>query len=116
MITLYGISNCDTVKKARTWLAEHEVVFEFINFKNHAPSPALIDRWLEQVPLESLLNKRGTTWRQLSEEQKATVVDINEAVRLMAEHPSVIKRPILEYQGKVIVGFSIDTYQKIFKK
>ena len=72
MIELYGITNCDTVKKARNWLAENNIVYEFSDFKKNAPSEAVIRQWLEQVPLEILFNKRGTTWRKLDDADRQT--------------------------------------------
>ena len=115
MIELYGITNCDTVKKARNWLAENNIVYEFSDFKKNAPSEAVIRQWLEQVPLEILLNKRGTTWRKLDDaDRQAAENNLDEAVQLMAENPSLIKRPVLRKEGRVYVGFSVENYQKIF--
>ena len=116
MIKLYGIPNCDTVKKARNWLAENDITFEFVNFKNDAPSVALINGWLEQIPLETLLNKRGTTWRKLDAESQAKAAEKSGAVVLMAENPSLIKRPILAENGRFHAGFSEENYRKIFGK
>ncbi|OFJ80241.1 ArsC family reductase [Neisseria sicca] len=117
MIELYGITNCDTVKKARNWLAENNIVYEFSDFKKNAPSEAVIRQWLEQVPLEILLNKRGTTWRKLDDtDRQATENNPDGAIRLMAENPSLIKRPVLRKEGRVYVGFSVENYQKIFSE
>ena len=114
MTTLYGIPNCDTVKKARTWLAEHNIAYEFADFKKRPPDTALIERWLQDIPLETLLNKRGTTWRKLSSEEQASAGSTGGAVKLMAAHPSLIKRPILHYCGRYSAGFQADTYAQIF--
>lgn len=117
MIELYGITNCDTVKKARNWLAENNIVYEFSDFKKNAPSEAVIRQWLEQVPLETLLNKRGTTWRKLGDaNRQAAENNLEEAIRLMTENPSLIKRPVLRKEVRVYVGFSVKNYQKIFSE
>ncbi|MDO5058728.1 MAG: arsenate reductase [Neisseria sp.] len=114
MIFLYGIPNCDTVKKARAWLDEKGVTFEFQNFKTSAPTPEQLDSWLADIPLETLLNKRGTTWRALSEAEQAQAADRNGAIRLMAERPSLIKRPVLVKDGKAYSGFKPEQYETLF--
>ena len=90
--TLYGIPNCDTVKKARTWLADHGQAFEFHDFKKQGLDRATVAGWLEQVGWEVLVNRKGTTWRNLPEERRMQVVDKASALELMLENPSVIKR------------------------
>ncbi|WP_416190420.1 arsenate reductase [Neisseria sp. CCUG17229] len=114
MIKLYGIPNCDTVKKARVWLADNGVEAEFVDFKKSPPTPELITAWLSQIPLENLLNKRGTTWRKLDEQTQAQAVEQQGAVRIMVENPGVIKRPVLDKDGQFYVGFSAEYYQQIF--
>ncbi|PSJ79526.1 arsenate reductase [Neisseria iguanae] len=114
MIKLYGIPNCDTVKKACVWLVENGVKTEFVNFKKLPPTPELLNTWLSQMPLESLLNKRGTTWRKLDAEIQAQAAEQENAVRIMVENPSLIKRPVLDKEGQFYVGFSTDYYQQIF--
>lgn len=114
MIKLYGIPNCATVKKARLWLDEHHVAFEFVDFKKNAPTVEQIDAWLAQVGVEVLLNKRGTTWRKLDDATKNEAASPSGAVRVMAEYPSAIKRPVLEKDGSVYVGFSEEEYARIF--
>lgn len=113
-ITLYGIPNCDTVKKARTWLAERNHTVTFHDFKKAGLSEAIIASWLSQVSWDVLINKKGTTWRGLTEVQKAAVVDAASATALMLVSPSVIKRPVLCSEKAVIVGFSDATYQQHF--
>lgn len=112
---LYGIPNCDTVKKARAWLAENGIEYEFVDFKKSAPSQALLEEWLEEVPLDILLNKRGTTWRKLGEEEKAAAENRDAAVGLMVRQPSIIKRPVLVHNGRCVCGFTADMYQGVFK-
>jgi arsenate reductase (glutaredoxin) len=107
MITLYGIPNCDTVKKARQWLAEagREVVFH--DFKKAGVPAERLPAWVQAVGWERLLNRQGTTWRKLDAGQQALVVDAASAQALMRAQPSVIKRPVVEWpDGQVTVGFS----------
>lgn len=112
--TLYGIPNCDTVKKARTWLADNGHAFDFHDFKKQGLDRATVAGWLEQLDWETLVNRKGTTWRKLSDERRAQVVDKASALELMLENPSVIKRPVLAGSGPLSVGFSADQYAGIF--
>ena len=113
ILTLYGISNCDTVKKARAWLTEHGKSHEFHDFKKHGVSPAELARWADVVGWESLLNRRGMTWRQLNSEAQRAVVDSASAQTLMLAQTSVIKRPVLDWGGDdVTVGFDADAWEK----
>lgn len=116
MTFLYGISNCDTVKKARKWMDGKGIPFEFVDFKAKPPTEAQIRRWLREVPAEALLNRRGTTWRKLDDAEKAAAETEDGAVRLMLAQPSVIKRPVLEHGGACYCGFSDASYQGIFGK
>lgn len=102
---LYGIPNCDTVKKARAWLTEQGRAHEFIDFKKQAPTVAQLTSWAGTVGWEKLLNRAGTTWRQLDEAQKSLAVDEAGALALMATQPSLIKRPVVVHDdGRVTVG------------
>lgn len=115
-ITLYGIPNCDTVKKARAWLAEHEVPVHFHDFKKQGVPPDRLDHWLATVGWERLLNRQGTTWRKLDEATKAAVTDTESARSLMLSQASVIKRPVVEWGGKdVTVGFDSADWQTRLK-
>ncbi len=106
MTTLYGIPNCDTVKKARTWLTEHGVTHTFHDFKKQGVPPAALDRWLAATGHHQLVNRKGTTWRGLDEAIRAAVVDNTSARALLLQHASVIKRPVVEWaNGSVTVGF-----------
>jgi arsenate reductase len=112
---VYGIPNCDTVKKARVWLEEHGVEFEFHDFKKAGVSEPLVKDWLKDVPLESLINKRGTTWRGLSDSMKAAADTQSGAIALMIHKPSVIRRPVVVVNGRVkTLGFSADDYATLF--
>jgi len=111
---LYGIPNCNTVKKARTWLTERDIEIPFHDFKKQGVSEALLKTWLKQVGWEKLVNRQGTTWRQLPDEAKAAASNEAGAIRLMLEKPSVIKRPVLEIDGKITLGFDEVAYQSLF--
>jgi arsenate reductase len=111
--TLYGIPNCDTVKKARTWLADQGHDFDFHDFKKQGLARETVAGWLEQLDWEVLVNRKGTTWRNLPEERRAQVVDKASALDLMLESPSVIKRPVLDNGGRFSVGFSSDQYRAL---
>jgi arsenate reductase len=113
-ITLYGIPNCDTVKKARTWLLDHHVDFTFHDFKKQGLERATAAAWLDQRDWEVLVNRKGTTWRNLTDEQKAAVVDQDSALDLMLANTSVIKRPVLAGAGALQVGFTPDLYAGVF--
>ncbi|GAB3628560.1 arsenate reductase [Pandoraea terrae] len=110
---LYGIPNCDTVKKARAWLDEHGVGYDFHDFKKAGVTDALLGAWLVQVPLSTLLNRKGTTWRKLTPEQQTAAAAESAARALMIAQPSLIKRPVLVAQGRVTVGFAPDTYASL---
>jgi arsenate reductase len=113
--TLYGIPNCDTVKKARTWLADQSHAFDFHDFKKQGLARETVAGWLAQLDWEVLVNRRGTTWRKLPEERRAAIVDKASALELMLENPSVIKRPVLEGAGALAVGFSDEQYRRLFQ-
>lgn len=113
---LYGIPNCNTVKKARDWLAQHDIAVEFHDFKKHGLSEALGQRWLDQAGWETLINRKGTTWHGLPDELKQTITSNASALPLMLEKTSVIKRPLLEKNGKLLhIGFDEAAYTEIFK-
>jgi arsenate reductase len=105
-ITLYGITNCDTVKKARAWLDEHGVAVQFHDFKKSGVPAVRLDEWLKAVGWERLLNRKGTTWRKLDDALREATVDAASARRVMLDQPSVIKRPVVEWaDGRITVGF-----------
>ena len=113
-ITLYGIPNCDTVKKARTWLTENGHAFDFHDFKKQGLDSATVADWLTQVDWQTLVNRKGTTWRKLGDEQKEAVIDNASAQALMLATPSVVKRPVLSRDGKFSVGFSDAQFHQLF--
>jgi Spx/MgsR family transcriptional regulator len=111
-ITLYGIPNCDTVKKARAWLADQGVAYTFHDFRKQGVPPDHLDRWLAAAG-DKLLNRQGTTWRKLDAATQASAADTTGARALMLAQPSVIKRPVVEWGGDAVtVGFSPDDWQR----
>ena len=112
-ITLYGIPNCDTVKKARAWLMQAGRQVRFVDFKKGGVPEDRLDAWIAALGWERLLNRKGTTWRQLDEALRASVVDAASAKRLMLVHASMIKRPVVEWaDGAISVGFDADGWAR----
>lgn len=112
--TIYGISNCDTVRKARRWLEQNEHAFAFHDFRRDGLDRALLQRWLDQLPIEQLVNRRGTSWRQLSEAQRDAL--LAGELSLILEQPTLIKRPVLELGEQILIGFKEDEYRQFLGK
>lgn len=112
--TLYGIKNCDTVKKARRWLEDRGLKYQFHDFRSDGLSDKQVRQWLERVGAETLINRRSTTWKGLSDEQKGAADNADKAVNLLTEHPTLIKRPLLETGSELRVGFKADDYSSLF--
>jgi len=113
-ITIYGIKNCDTMKKARAWLDKRGVAYAFHDYKTEGIDRARLEQWCKDAGWETLLNRAGTTFRKLPESAK-TNVDSRKALRLMLDQPSMIKRPLLEFGGrKLVIGFTAENYQATF--
>jgi len=112
-ITLHGIKACDTMHKARAWLEEHGVAYGFHDYKVAGAPPALLARWASKVGWEVLLNRAGTTFRKLPDADK-TGLDEAKAIALMTAQPSMIKRPVLDVDGELIVGFKPEIYAAKF--
>lgn len=112
-LELYGIPNCDTVKKARRWLDARGIAYDFHDYKKEGVDAARLGGWAEDKGWEVLLNQRGTTFRRLDDGDKADL-DSNKAVTLMVQHPSMIKRPVAEYPGGLLVGFKEDEWDAAF--
>lgn len=110
-VTLYGIPNCDTVKKARGWLAEHAIEYGFHDYKKAGIDAAHLARWAEVVGWERLLNRAGTTFRKLDEADKSGI-DEAKAIDLMTAQPSLIKRPVVEHPGGLLVGFKAEEWAR----
>ena len=113
MITLFGIKNCDTIKKARQWLAAQGIDYRFHDVRIEGIEAATIEHWIEQTDWETVLNRRGTTWRKLDSQVQATTNRDN-VTALLLEHPAMIKRPVLDIDGGITIGFKPDLYQRIF--
>lgn len=112
MIQLYGIKNCDKVKKARVYLEKHNIDYQFHDFHKKAPTTVQLEHWLQQIDWQQLLNKRGLTWRRLAENEKENLHK-SKAIQLMKEKPTIIKRPILLTDKSIIIGFDQDKYQSL---
>ena len=105
-VVVYGIPNCDSVKRARAWLSEKGTAFAFHDFKKNGVPPARLDAWIAALGWEPLVNRKGTTWRGLDQDLRAGTADAASARALILSHPSVIKRPVIEWRGgSVTVGF-----------
>lgn len=113
--TLYGIKNCDTIKKARKWLDEAGIDYRFHDHRADGLTPEQLDLWLERLGWEALLNTRGTTFRALPEEAKQGL-DTARAHDLLLAHPAMIKRPLLDKDGELSLGFKADHYQSLFSR
>jgi Spx/MgsR family transcriptional regulator len=110
-ITMYGIKNCDTIKKARAWLDKNKIEYDFHDYKTAGVDKAQLEKWSKKVGWETLLNRAGTTFRKLPDKDKA-VADEKKAIALMLAQPSMIKRPVLDLGGgKLVVGFRPETYE-----
>ena len=104
-VTVYGIANCDSVKKSRAWLTEHGIGYQFHDYKKQGLTPELLDPWLAQAGWERLLNRKGTTWRRLDDATRAAVTGARAARSLMLAQPSLVKRPVVEWSGSLTVGY-----------
>lgn len=113
-VTIYGIKNCDTMKKARIWLDEHKVAATFHDYKVSGIDAAHLARWIEAAGWEKVLNRAGTTFRKLPDAAKADL-DAAKATALMLEQPSMIKRPVLETPGGILIGFKPDEYAQALR-
>ena len=114
MIKVFGIKNCDTMKKAFAWLEANGVAYEFVDYKKAGVAEANLPDWESRAGWEKLLNTRGLMWRKLSEEERSAV-DREKALKLMAQYPALIKRPVLDTGNRLIVGFTPETYAEQVK-
>lgn len=114
-IILYGIPNCDTTKKAMAWLKKNKIDFSFHDYKQQGISKQKLEAWCKKAGLETIFNKRSTTWRELPEAEQRKTVDQTAAIKLMMENNSIIKRPIIEFEGKLIIGFIQTEFTKQLK-
>ena len=114
MLTIYGIKNCSTMKKAFLALEQQGLDYQFHDYKKQGISREKIQAWLEQVDVALLLNKKGSTWKKLSaEQQSAALADQTQLIATLMEYPSMIKRPVLEHPQGILVGFDAEQYQQL---
>jgi Spx/MgsR family transcriptional regulator len=112
MLTMFGIKNCDTIKKARAWLDAHGVAYRFHDYKIEGIDRQSLETWCRAAGWENVCNRAGTTFKKLPESQRERLT-ATKAIALMVEHPSMIKRPVLDIDGMIVVGFSPDEYQRV---
>lgn len=111
-IVIYGIKSCDTMKKAFTWLDQQGLDYQFHDYKKAgAPEPEQLANWISELGWENVINRRGTTWRKLPEQRRQNM-DADDAIRAAIENPSMIKRPLLEYDNGLLLGFSPEQWQE----
>ena len=113
MTTVYGIKNCDSVRKTRQWLKQQAIDYQFHDFRQAGLSTETIDDWLTKIDWQKLLNKRSSSWRQLTDEQKQSI-NADNARALMLENPTLIKRPVIEHNNEVTVGFNLEQLNHYF--
>ncbi len=114
MITIYGIPNCDTMKKARKWLEANGVEYVFHDYKKKGVPQEKLAAWVKEAGWDQILNKRGTTWRKLDASVKENIDDTR-AISIMLQHPSIIKRPVLESGSTLLIGFKDTDYQQLLR-
>lgn len=114
MITIYGIKNCDSVKKARHWLQKQGINYQFNDFRVQGIDRETLQTWIDQVGIEVIVNKRGTTWRNLEPDQQQKINEVSDVLDLLIANPTLIKRPVLNVDGIITVGFTADSYQNLF--
>ncbi len=112
MTTLYGIPNCDTIRKARKWLAQQKVDYDFHDFRKDGLNEKQLKQWVKKVGWETLLNKRGTTWRKLDDDIKNNI-DEKSAIKIMLDNPTIIKRPVLDTGRNLEVGYDEEKYKEL---
>ena len=115
MITLFGIKNCDTIKKASNWLTEQGIDFQFHDYRSDGLDEVQLQQWCDELGWEQVLNRRGTTWRKLPEDVKNAINEAS-AIQLMLKQPAMIKRPLLDTGDKRVLGFKATDYQQLFDK
>ncbi len=116
LLRLYGIKNCDTIKKTRRWLEEQGIAYQFHDYRVDGLSDEHLQGFIDKLGWEPLLNTRGTTWRKLPQEQRDAITDAQSAKTLMLEQPAMIKRPLLETEsGEILLGFNIEIYQQVIQ-
>ena len=113
---LYGIPNCDSVKKAMQWFDQHQIAFEFYNYKKTPATEELLLSWCKQVDWKILFNTKGTTWRKMAHEFEGKTLTQKQAIKIMLENKSIIKRPVVVFKQKLLVGFDETAFANTFNK
>lgn len=116
MIKIYGIKNCDTVKKSLNWLQENSIEYQFHDYKKNGVDEKKLQEFIKKFGWEKLLNRKGTTWRKLDQKEQNKIIDSESALKLMREKPSIIKRPIIDSDNKQLLGFHPEEYKNFFAK
>jgi len=115
MITVYGIPNCDMIKKTTDWFKANNIAYQFHDYRKEGISAEKLKEWLSQAPIDKVFNKNSTTYKELPEEVKSAIVDEDSAIKAMMESTSIIKRPVVDDNGKLMaVGFKVDQFKAIF--
>lgn len=114
MITVYAIPNCDKVKKAKTWLAAHNIDYQFHNYKKEGIEAEILHQWIAELGWEQVINRKGMTWRKLDESVRSSMND-DSAINIMLENQSIIKRPLIDKEGEKLLGFNEAEYEVFFK-
>jgi len=114
LITIFGIKNCDTMQKAFRWLDSKQVKYTFHDFKKGNLTEADVAFWLKDLSIEEVINKKGTTWKKLSEDEKNSISDLNKAISLILQNPSIVKRPLVQMGKKHVVGFNPEQWDILF--
>ena len=114
VITLYGIPNCDSIKKAKRWLESSGIEYRFHNYRSDGLTREMLEQWISELGWETLLNRRGTTWRKLPESEKSTI-NADQAIELMLTQPAIIKRPLLDTGKKKLLGFSEESFSSLLQ-
>lgn len=112
MITIFGISNCDTVRKTKKWFSTNGVSFEFHDFRKDGLSESLIAQWLDQVELSVLVNRRSTTWKQLTDTEKSDI-DSGNAIAILTQYPTLVKRPVVSTGESIIIGYNEQQFHSL---
>ncbi len=115
IITVYGIPNCDTTKKAMQWLRREKLDFSFHDYKLKGINKQQLEGWCDQAGWELIFNKRSTTWRELGEAVQRKIIDQPSAIKVMVQHNSIIKRPVIEFGNKLLIGFNEEKFSKHLK-
>jgi arsenate reductase (glutaredoxin) len=115
-VIVYGIPNCDTVKKATNWLTKNKISFQFQDYKKQGIEKEKLEGWCSKVSWEILLNKKSTTWRELSKPEQEQVINKAAGIKVMMSNTSIIKRPVIENDNKIIVGFNEEGYKQFFNE